>query len=93
MTAATYRIVKAYHLFDVEAGETIDRLASMLIFHDLWGRLTKPQRAALLADERTAVRPVTLARLREHQLVDDAGRTTLLGEAVLHYRPRPADDS
>lgn len=42
-------------------------------------------RVALLRDDRIG-KPGS-AKLRDLQLVDADGRTTLLGEAVLHYRP------
>lgn len=79
------RIFKAYHLADADTGEPVGRLATVMIFQDHWRQLTKPQRAALV--DLAGARPATLTRLREQLLVDQTGQLTLLGEAVLHYRP------
>lgn len=83
----TYRAVKAYHLVGWRG--QMNQLAAILLFQGLWAVLTKAQRAALLGH---GAKPATLAKLREQQLVDDAGKITLLGEAVLHYRPGAGDD-
>lgn len=82
----TLRVFKAYHLADAETGEPVGRLAAVMIFQDHWRQLTKPQRAALL-DPAAGGAAVTLAKLRERQLVDHDGQLTVLGEAVVHYRP------
>lgn len=82
----TYRVIKAYLLVDENHTE-LGTLAAVLTFQSIWHDLTKPQRAALLADDRTAISPITLDKLRQHQLIDSDGRTTIVGEAVRHYRP------
>lgn len=84
---ADYRVAKAYHLVNDETGP-MDQLAAILTFQGVWAGLTRTQRAVLLGDDRRPInRKATLANLRAKLLVDDAGRTTPLGEAVLHYRP------
>lgn len=85
--SATYRVVKTYLLIDEEDHQQVGIFASILFFHRIWDNLTKPQRAALLTDDRASVRKITLDKLRQHNLIDPDGNTTIVGEAVLHYRP------
>lgn len=55
----------------------------VLVAHDVWRGLTKPQRAALLG--RKPVHPRTGAVLRDKHLLRKDGRPTAWGNRVTHW--------
>lgn len=73
--------------------EQTSLLAEILNCHQVFGWLTKTQRAALLGDgvsSQVTGHPTVIANLRKRGLVDDRGRLTEVGALVRRWnKPQP----